>query len=238
MRFALSLAPMILLAACSSNGGASTEQLGPQATRDYGLNGFAKIELKGSDDVTVHTGPAFAVRAQAPQGVLDRLELSVENGVLKVGRRDDDWDWGGANSTAKITVTLPTLAGGVVAGSGSMTVDRAQGETFDGVVTGSGDLHVAALEAATATLSIAGSGDIDAKGKVGRAKYSIAGSGNIEVAGVEADTLDASVAGSGNIGATAKGQAAVSIIGSGDVTIGGGAKCTVDKIGSGDVTCG
>ncbi|SFS03434.1 head GIN domain-containing protein [Sphingomonas jatrophae] len=235
-------AALLLVAACSSGGSdatgtpANAQTLGPDATRDYPLNGFDRVELAGIDAVSVRTGPGFAVRAQGPQGVLDRLDIRVQNGTLKVGRRSDSLDWGGERSAAKVVVTLPKLAGATVSGSGDMDADRADGDRFEAAVAGSGDLTVR-IEAKEAVLSIAGSGNLTARGKIANGTYSVAGSGELDADDLEAGTIRASVAGSGDISAKATGSAAVSIIGSGDVAVGGGARCTVNKVGSGDAKC-
>ena len=86
-------------------------------------------------------------------------------------------------------------------------------------------------------LSVAGSGDINAAGRAGEARYSIAGSGGLDSGGLVATVADASVAGSGNIRARVTGRANASVSGSGNIDISGGAQCRQSRQGSGNIRC-
>lgn len=235
MRIAFLSVPLALLAACNISGEAAA---GPGA-RDYALTGFDRVALGGPDDVIVQVGPAASVRAQGDQAVLDQLDISVVGGELRVKRKAGGWLSHGSNGAARVTVTLPAIRAAVVAGSGSMTVDRVKASGFSGAVGGSGDLVIAAIESDAIDLSIGGSGDIEiARGKAGRTKGDVGGSGSIEAAGLMSTDVTVSVAGSGDVKLGASRRATVSLVGSGDVSISGGAKCAVTKVGSGEVECG
>lgn len=228
---------LLPLAACSvsaeddvpAGGGAS-------ASRDFLLEGFDSVSLAGSDNVTVSTGKQFSVRATGDVATLDRLDIRVEGGALRVGRRRDA-GFGFSGRAVQIAVSMPAMRAGAVAGSGDLSVDSVRGDEFDGSVAGSGDLSVARIEAATVKLSVAGSGDIRAAGRARETNLSIAGSGDIDAGALEADSTRVSVAGSGDARAGATRTARVSLVGSGDVEIVGSPQCEVSKRGSGDVRC-
>ncbi|MCP3730387.1 DUF2807 domain-containing protein [Sphingomonas sp. MG17] len=227
------------LAACGMANGMSGEVVQPSGsggTRTFDVAGFTGVALLGADDVEVRHGASFAVSAQGDSALLDKLEIRKDGDTLKIGRKDGDWNWGG-DTGAKITVTLPRLTAASLAGSGDMTVDRAEGD-FRGAVAGSGDLKIAQLGGGKAGLSIAGSGDIGvAAGQAAEISARIAGSGNIDAAGVKAERGNVSIAGSGSVRAQFTGEAKVSIVGSGDVEVTGGAKCQVSQMGSGTARC-
>ncbi|MFS0738695.1 head GIN domain-containing protein [Sphingomonas sp. 1P06PA] len=233
---------IVALAACNgagnAAGGREAKLSGVSGTRDFPLTGFDKVELRGADNVTVRVGPAFSVSATGDSAILDKLEILVENGRLRIGRQKGNWNWSGDKGYATVTVTLPALVAASVAGSGDMKVDAVRTPRFAGSVAGSGDLTVGRLQAEDAVFSVAGSGDLNVAGTARTAKYSIAGSGDIAADGLASETISASIAGSGNIAAAARDAADVSIVGSGDVSIKGRPKCSVSKLGSGDVTCG
>lgn len=208
-------------------------------SRSFGVRGFDRISLRGSDNVVVRVGSAESVTATGPKDVLDKLEITVIDGELRVGR-EKRWSmgWSAEGKPAVITVTLPRLRGAAVAGSGDMQVDRAQATSFSGSIAGSGNLTIGSLQADAASISIAGSGDASMKGQARSLDISVAGSGNLNGAGLRSERAKINVAGSGNVEAYAEAEADVSIVGSGDVTLAGKAKCRVSKMGSGEVRCG
>jgi len=235
----LSLIAAAPLAACGLASGMSGEVVKPSGsggTRGFDVADFTKVALIGADDVDVRQGATFAVTATGDSALLDRLEIRKDGATLKIGRKDGDWKWGGEHG-AKITVTLPRLAGASVAGSGDMRVDRAEGG-FSGSVAGSGDLRIAQLRGGSAELSIAGSGDIGvATGEASEISANIAGSGDIDTVGVRAERGDVSIAGSGNVRGQFTQSARISMVGSGNVQVTGGARCDVSKLGSGNAVC-
>lgn len=208
----------------------------PQGTRSFALTGFDSVSLAGSDDVEVVVGPAFSVTASGPQAVLDRLEISVEGTGLKVSRkRTVGWHWSGRG--AQIRVTMPAITAANVAGSGDMTVDKAEGESFNAAIAGSGDLSVKAIKVETLDANILGSGDVSLAGTASKAALSIAGSGTIRADELTAGTAAVSVLGSGDVNLRATESVTGNIAGSGDVNVRGTNKCTVSKAGSGSINC-
>jgi hypothetical protein len=214
------LIPVLLLGACSASG--AGESHGQRGTRDFPVGNFDRISLTGSPNVVVTVGGAPSVRAEGDTALLEKLEIKVENGVLRVGYKKGNWSFGwgkGHGQPVTVHVSAPSLTGAEVAGSGDMTIDKVEGGDFTGQIAGSGEIALASLRARSASFSIAGSGDVKAAGlQVKRAKVSIAGSGNVETRASESADID--------------------IMGSGDAIVTGGAKCNVNKMGSGDVRCG
>lgn len=242
MRGTLAMLGLLLpLAACGMtvNGDDTTPGIpgqGSGGTRTYAASGFTEIELAGSDQVDVRVGPGFSVRADGDADVLDHLKITRDGNTLRVSRFNTS-GWHGSGK-ARISVTLPALAGASVAGSGDMTVDRVQGQRFEGNGAGSGHLTVNALQVEAAELSLAGSGDVKLGGSAQRLEVNIAGSGDVDASALHAAQAEVSIAGSGSVRAEVDGPAKVSIMGSGDVDLGGKAKCTVSKMGPGTVRCG
>ncbi|MFO1241504.1 MAG: head GIN domain-containing protein [Sphingomonadaceae bacterium] len=231
--------PAILLASCghAEGGAASSSAIG---SRTFAVANFDKVALQGSDNVNVLVGKDFSVSAKGPEDELERLEILVDDGVLKIGRKSgSSWHigWSRKSDDVTVTVTMPAIQAASLAGSGDMTIDSATSDSFKSSVAGSGNLKIGKLEAKSADLSLAGSGDIVIAGKVGTLEISGAGSGNVAASALEAETADISLAGSGNVDARATGSASVSVMGSGDVTIFGTDKCKTSKLGSGSVSC-
>lgn len=239
MRALLAAVSLVVLAACGFSAGAhdgdqESADAGSAGRRDFQVEAFTSVSLGGSNDVVVKVGPAASVYAEGPAGALDRLDIRVKGGDLRIGTRNDR---GFHMGKATVYVTTPQLAAAAIGGSGNMKIDRVDAEHFKASIGGSGDMDIASLKAGDAELSIAGSGSIRAAGHAGRQNISIAGSGDVDASDLESRTASISMIGSGNASARATETADVNIMGSGDVTLGGGAKCAVHKMGSGSVTC-
>ena len=235
---------MGMVAAAATSAGCArdrNETGGPTVERNYQVGGFERIEVAGSYDVEVHTGPAPSVHAKGSEKELERLIVEVKGDRLLIHPRENRgmFHFGGRrHGKTTISVTVPHLRGADVAGSGDIRIDDVRGDSFAGNIAGSGGLSLANVEVKALDFTIAGSGSV--QGKKGRAQsvsLNIAGSGDIDTKGVASETASVSIAGSGNVAAHASGTAPVSMMGSGDVTLTGGAKCSVSKHGSGDVRC-
>lgn len=228
----------LALAACSA-GAREGEDEPRTARRDFQVAEFRSVSLTGSPDVVVAVGGAPSVRAEGDARLVERLEIRVEDGDLKIGfRESNSWNFGFSRDRhVTVHVTVPALAAATLTGSGDMRVDRVQGDRFAATVTGSGDLEIAQLRAGEAVFSLTGSGAIRARGTAQRSHVELAGSGDVDLAALEIRDAVVSVHGSGDVTANATGAARVTLMGSGDVSITGAARCQIDKRGSGDVRC-
>jgi hypothetical protein len=209
--------------------------------KSYPVSDFTKVEVAGPFDVTIRTASAPSVNAKGNQKLMERLVVEVKGDKLVIHPESNhswfNWGWG-TNGKADIAITVPTISGAVLAGSGGISIDNVKGDEFEGSVAGSGDLDIDSVDVKSLKFVIAGSGDVRAKaGQTGSAAYKIMGSGGIDARSVRSQTAEVSIAGSGSIRGQATAAADVEIMGSGDVTITGGAKCNVTKHGSGDVSC-
>lgn len=231
------LIPVLMLGACSM-GEASESQSQP-GTRNFQVGAFDRITLLGSPNVVVTVGGAPSVRAEGDGKLIEKLEVTVENGVLKIGHKRSDWSFGWRKDHGPVTVhvSTPSLIGAEVAGSGDIRIDKVEGD-FAADIAGSGEIELASLRARKASFAIAGSGGVTANGTAETADFSIAGSGDIRAAGLQVKQASVSIAGSGNVQTRAMERADIEIMGSGDVVVTGGGKCSVNKVGSGDVRCG
>lgn len=241
MKKVLILVSTLALAACGFTADAQEgARAGATTQRSYEVGAFEGVALAGSQDVIVTVGGPVSVRAEGDAEAIEKMEVKVENGTLKIGNRNRSglsFDMG-RRAPVTVYVTVPSLSSAAVAGSGDMRIDKVSGDRFAAALAGSGDLEIAALAVQQANFSVAGSGDIRASGTAASIDASIAGSGDIDVSALAARQAKAAIVGSGNISAQASQTAQVSVMGSGNVRMAGGARCQVDKRGSGDVECG
>ncbi len=237
MRNTLIALPLLTLAAC---GAANSESraAGPDGTRSFAVSGFDAVSLEGSDNVRVVRGATTSVVATGPQRVLDLLNIRVEKDTLKIDRKPGRSNWlRGDYRGATITVTMPSIIAAGVAGSGDMTVDRADGASFGAAVEGSGNLKVASITVKQAQLAAEGSGNLTISGTADDSAMAAQGSGNIDARGLVSQQATIAVEGSGDIGATVRQRATIAVEGSGNVDVTGTDNCVIAKEGSGDARC-
>ncbi len=142
------------------------------------------------------------------QKAIDNLEVEVKDGILVIKHKNKmSWGWG-KHGKVTLTVTVPSLRGAELAGSGDINIDRVAGDSFDGAIAGSGNLKVDHVEVGKLKLAIAGRAMRRRVPAAPRsAEYDIAGSGGIDAKGIAVDTASVSIAGSGNIDAQASNTA-------------------------------
>jgi hypothetical protein len=217
--------------------GASAATAVSAAERRFPVTGFDKVSASGSEAIRITTGGPVSVVATGPQERLDRLEIRVDGGTLRIDHKPGmTWGWNRGDEV-RIAITMPALRGLHASGSGDIVADSGSGPAFDASLSGSGNVAIGRIDSAAVTLRTSGSGDIAASGKCGDAKVAISGSGDMALAGLACTNIDVKISGSGDVAARASGNANISISGSGDVVITGGARCTSRTSGSGDVTC-
>lgn len=241
MRGTTIMAAMTLAAAAAGCSAGARKEGGerPTAQRAFQVGGFQSVSLTGSPDVIVTVGGQPSVRAEGDARMVERLDIRVEGGDLKIGYREgSSWSFGfSRDRNVTVHVTVPALAAATLTGSGDMRVDQVQSERFVGTVTGSGDLQVGRVRANETMFSMTGSGGIRAAGTARSAHVELAGSGDIDLGGLEIRSAVVSLLGSGDVTAKAMETAQVTLMGSGDVAITGPARCRIDKRGSGEVRC-
>lgn len=234
MRYPILIAAL-LVGACSIGDG---DNEGPRAERAFPVGAFQAVEVNGSHDVIVTPGAAPAVRAEGDARSIERMEVRVEDGVLKIGSRSNRNIFSfRRHRGVTVHVTAPALTGASIAGSGDIRIQSAQAENFSASIAGSGDIDIVSLQARRARLSIAGSGGIRAVGRAEEVETAIAGSGDLNLGGLEVQRATVSVAGSGDVELNAAQSVTGSIMGSGDIRVQGGASCEVRRMGSGRIYC-
>lgn len=226
------------LAGCNVSLGSDS---GNAVDRAFPVGAFTGIAVAGPYDVAVHTGAAPSVRARGSEDALDRLQVEVEDGKLKIKPKEHfslfGWGFWRRHDNVRLTVSVPTLDRAALAGGGTISIDKVTGASFEGKVAGSGDLNLAVVDVGDLDLAIAGSGDVRAAGKAKSARYKVAGSGDIHAADLTAENAEVSIAGAGSVAGRATTTARIKSAGAGNVTITGGAKCSVSKAGAGNVSC-
>ncbi len=175
---------------------------------------FTKVELVGSNIVTIRVGRPQAVVVRADDNLVDRVTTTVRHGRLVIGDRGGGFT---VRSPMSVSVTTPSLDALILSGSG--TVD------------------VSGVETPRLAVLLPGSGVLRAAGTAGTLDVRIAGSGTAELQRVRARDVHAGVSGSGVINVTATNTLNAQVSGSGAINYGGSPKHALTVVtGNGAIT--
>ncbi len=188
---------------------------GDIVSQERAVSNFSRIKIKGITDVTVVQGSSFRVTVSDYENLVNEIETSLSGEELTIGYKRDVWVTKG---NSKATITMPSLKGVRVDGSGDFIIDGPFTGTpfFSLQINGSGNVNINNAVVDEADIHISGSGDVKNFGlQCKKATVKISGSGNAEL--TVSEFLDVRIDGSGDV--YYKGNASVNtrINGSGKV---------------------
>lgn len=192
--FVCMLTVMVGLMACEKDvltGGGAVE------SRAFAVDQFSSVETHYDINASITYGNSRELVITGYENLLDALEVTVENGVLKL-KYDKNY-MRVKNSNIRAAIQLPVLLKAGIYGSGSIGIHgyNTAGPLGLGIY-GSGDIRVLNSVYDTVVLDIHGSGNIEAQGlQVKRGRVNVYGSGHSYLTVLE--KLDAGIYGSGNI---------------------------------------
>jgi hypothetical protein len=155
--------PVLLAGAVACNADAREESAvpgtGSGTARDYAVGDFGAVSLAGSQNVIVTVSGEPSVRAEGSEEALERLEILVENGTLKIRTRNRSGiGWNRSAGPVTVHVSAPRISAASIGGSGDMRIDRVEADRLNASVAGSGNLTIDTIRVGAGNFSIAGSG--------------------------------------------------------------------------------
>lgn len=180
------------------------------------VSGFERVEAGGANKVHIAYGESFKVELKGSSNLLAAYETRLEKETLKLGYKEDvnvDGD------DVEVFITLPTLNGLTLSGSGDM------------------DISGGFPEAREFLVHINGSGDVNVREafKCVSLEVNVSGSGKAELSNLQSVRSDVTISGSGDTYVHAEEELDVEINGSGTVHYGGSPRVKSDIKGSGQV---
>lgn len=199
----------LLFASCTIHMGEKGED-STKIIKAYDLTDFYGITLIGSGDIEFTQDSVYKVEVEASEGVISRMEISVEDGNLNITPDSDAKEKNSKVFVMKsgkyaVRISAPTLRSVLIVGSGDFDCEKPlTTDSFSLQVVGSGDICFNSITASNITASVVGSGDIDFTAK-------------------DVETTDIRIAGSGDVTANLNscGVVKVAVDGSGDITLKG-----------------
>ncbi len=173
-----------------------------RVTQNYDLTGFDRIEIAGVYDLDVRVGPDFSIELSGEREEMERVEASVENGVLyleKSKRKKMGFGFKDRDETIDATITLPSLTALEISG------------VVDGRITG--------IDADEFSLDLSGVGDITLDGECGSLDADVSGVGDLDARALECASVEVDVSGVGDASVFASEEVDAEVSGMGDIDV-------------------
>lgn len=178
-------------------------------TRTIEVSDFEHIDVAGVFEIDVTVGGDYSVVVSGSQSEMERLEVSVENGSLKLDRKDHERGfgrWRDMGLTAEIT--LPALQSIDIAGVADGDVRGVDSERF--------------------VVDLSGVGDLNISGTCGKLVADVSGVGDLNARELECREVDVDVSGVGEATVYASEEVDAAVNGIGSISI-YGSPSNVDK---------
>ncbi len=177
-----------------TTGIAMVEGSGVPASETRELPPFNRVELAGSNQVTIRAGGEQSVVVHADDNILDCVTTRVSGGTLSIGNEAGGFT---TRSPMRIDMTVPAVDELRLSGNGTIGAEGVDVDGFTIALSGSGAVS-ASGRARHVAVKLNGSGDVQLQDLVGReVRARLTGTGRIAVNVTE--SLDASVPGTGSI---------------------------------------
>lgn len=233
-------------------GGNGVKGSGDMVTQDHAVKEFKWIETLGAFDVFIKAGKEQKVSITFDDNLIDLIQLEVKKKTLKIYSEESYR----SRRACRIEITVPKLEGVTTKGSGDITVENFESDSFEchtkgsGDITikhlncedlrcdikGSGDITIKNLKGDFLECRIAGSGDFSAEGSVEEVEIDVYGSGDVDTRKLAAKEANVVVKGSGDVKVCAEEGFDGAIYGSGDIYYYGDPEHTSKHVaGSGDI---
>ncbi|MBB4212490.1 head GIN domain-containing protein [Rhodothalassium salexigens] len=169
-------------------------------TQTRAVDGFTQLHIEGGMDLNVVAGEDFAVTVTTRDDHQDKVETTVEDGVLTI---DDDRNriaWGDRNDIdVEVRVALPMLEALVV----------------DGAV----DADLALPDAGDLRIEINGAADLEAEGSCDSLIVEVNGAGDIDLEDLHCKAVDIALNGAGDASVYASERVKARINGVGEIDV-------------------
>lgn len=198
-------------------------------TRD--VSGFTEIVLEGSGTVEIELTGTEALTIEAEDNLMPQLTSDVVDGKLVLGTRRSM----APTRDIVYTITVASLDGITVNGSGDVTADAIDSSEFTATISGSGTIDLAGTFGGL-EVTISGSGSIVAAGTAEEIFVKIPGSGRFLGEDLSASAGEVAISGSGSAIVDVSQTLDASVSGSGAIEYLGSPTVDTEISGSGTVS--
>lgn len=184
---------------------------------------FTAVELRYFGQVRLQHGDACGLEIDGDPDVVPKVRSEVRGStlVLEVGESWLDRLTSGlllvANRPLTYLVTLPTLTGIAVSGSGEVVGEGWTGEGLKIRISGQAEVSCTDASYEALDLVVSGRGKVTLSGRARTASFAISGSADVAAADLASSTTEVKIAGQGNVDVRVSERLSVRIAGLGRV---------------------
>lgn len=208
------------------------------AERNYSVTTFDRIRVDGPFAVRLVTGKAPFARASGSAQALDGVAMEVNGRTLVIRANRSSWGGYPGRPAGPVEVSVGTheLTSAVLNGSGSLSIDKIRGLSFDLTIQGAGTASIGEVTVDRLTTGIAGAGSAILRGKALKFTSVVRGTSSLDASGLQARDVKIGAEGPAIVQAVATVNADVDVRGLAAVTLAGDPACKVRAAGSATVT--
>lgn len=208
------------------------------ATRNFGITSFSKVRVDGPYKVSLKTGVAPFASATGSQSALDRIAIEVRGDTLVVHNNLDSWGGYPGQDVGPVEINLGThdLSAAWLNGSGTLSIDKVQGLTFDLSVQGSGAGAISQANVDQLHVSVVGTASARLAGQAAKMTAVIRGISTLDAAALATKDATLGADGAATIAANVSNSVTIDATGPATVRLSGAPSCTLRVAGSASVS--
>jgi hypothetical protein len=208
------------------------------ATRTFTITSFDRIRVDGPYRVRLTTGVAPFARATGSAAALDGISIDMTGNTLVVRKSPSSWGGYPGESPGPVDIAIGThdLSKVWLNGAGSLSIDKATGQSFDLSIHGPGSVSIGQLSVDRLNAGLTGSGSALVGGSAAEVIAIVRGTATFDGAGLTSKNATIGADGTSVVKLTATNTAKVDTQGTATVELGGGPACTVSAEGSATVS--
>ena len=208
------------------------------ASRNFGIESFDRIRVDGPFKVKLTTGvPPFAKATGSPKG-LDRVAIDVQGRTLVVRPEKATWSGYPGEEQGPVEISLGTheLSAAWLNGTGSLTISKVEGLTFDLSIQGTGMIRIDQADVDQLRVTAGGTANVALAGKTGKLTATIRGLSNLDAEKLITKDAKIGAEGPATIKANITNDATINASGVATIALAGDPTCITKLTGSASVS--
>lgn len=228
----------IMLLALAALALTASAALAAPGARNYTITSFDRIRVDGPYKVRLVTGVAPFARASGSPEALDGVAIEVQGRTLIVHSNRSSWGGYPGRQTGPVEINVGThdLATASLNGSGSLSIDKVRGLSFDLTIQGAGAANIAKVDVDQLKVGISGAGSTTLAGRAPKMTAIIRGASLFDASALAVKDAVVGAEGPAIVKVNAISSAKIDANGTGSVEVTGNPACTVKANGSVSVT--
>ena len=207
-------------------------------TRNFGITSFEKVRVDGPFRVTLTTGIAPFARATGSAEAIDRVAIEMRGNTLVVHNNASSWGGYPGKDAGPVEISLGThdLTSAWLNGSGSLSINKVKGLTFDFSVQGSALGEIGQVSVDQLSINLAGTANARLSGEAAKTTSVIRGVSNLDAAKLQVKDAVITADGAATVDATVTNSVKVNAVGPATIRLSGSPACTLQTSGSTSVS--